>query len=342
MRIAYLKKPNIIELRDESKPVAGRNQIVLKVKACGICGTDIHAAHMNVDFQPFGHEIAGVIVETREGVEGLEVGQDVVLDSATPCGKCAMCRNMQQELCTDIQSFFFLNSFGMAEFMLAPAICAIPYSGLDPAEATLSEPLGVALDMVRLANIEPGNNVLVMGPGPIGLMALRLVRRAGAGRIFVSALSKTVSRNRLAHEFGADAVIEVDRIPLEKYDFGCRIDRIVSTTPPATLTSAVKIAGKGAIISYIGLAGTGDSQICFNADEFHFKKLQLRASFASPALFGPRAIEILKSDRLLRENIISHRFGLDEIAMAMDVAVNNVSETVKVVVMPWMDQQDII
>ena len=334
MKIAYIKKTNQIELRDEPRPVAGRNQVVLKIQACGICGTDVHAAKMNADFKPFGHEVAGEIVEMGNGVEGLEVGRSVVLDSATPCGRCDMCRNTKQELCTDIQSFFFLESFGMAEYILAPAICAIPYDGLDPGEATLSEPLGVALDVVRVADIGPGNNVLVMGPGPIGLMAVRLVRIVGAGKVFVSALSSTVRRNQLALEFGADAVIEVDKAPLEEYDFGCRIDRVVSTTPPATLAGAMKVAAKGAIISYIGLAGSGNPEICFNADEFHFKKLQLRASFASPALFGPRAIEILKSDKLIRQNLISHRFKLDEVGKAMDVAVNDAGNIVKVVVLP--------
>jgi len=334
MKIAYIKKTNEIELRDAPKPVAGKNQVVLKIQACGICGTDIHAAGMNTDFKSFGHEIAGEIVEIGNGVEGLEVGQSVVLDSATPCGRCDMCRNSKQELCTDIQSFFCLESFGMAEFMLAPAICAIPYEGLDPGEATLSEPLGVALDVVRVADIEPGNNILVMGPGPIGLMAVRLAKMAGADKVFVSALSNTGRRNQLALEFGADVVIEVDKTPLEEYDFGCRIDRVVSTTPPATLGSAVKVTAKGAIISFIGLTGTGNPEICFNADEFHFKKLQIRASFASPALFGPRAIEILRNDKLMRQNLISHRFSLDEVGKAMDVAVNEVENNVKVIVLP--------
>ena len=334
MKIAYLKRNNITELRDEPVPSAGTNQIVLKIDACGICGTDIHAAKSNKDLLPFGHEIAGRIVEVGTGVERVKIGQKVVLDSATPCGQCDMCRNGKQELCTDIQSFYFTNSFGMAEYMVVPAICAIPYEGLTPEEVILSEPLGVALDVVRVADIEPGNNVLVMGPGPIGLMAVRLAKMAGADKIFVSALSGTVKRNQLAKEFGADIVIEVDKTPLEEYEFGCRIDRVVSTTPPATLTSAVKIAAKGAIIAYIGLAGNSKPDICFDADEFHFKKLQLRASFASPALFGPRAIEILKKDAMVRENLISRVFRLEEIQKAMDIAVNDIENAVKVVVIP--------
>ncbi|MEA1951829.1 MAG: alcohol dehydrogenase catalytic domain-containing protein [Planctomycetota bacterium] len=334
MRVAYLRKVNSTQLRDEPLPVAGKNQIVLEVQACAICGTDLHAAAANEEFLPFGHEIAGRVAEMGEGVETLEIGQNVVLDSATPCGRCAMCRNMRQELCTDIQSFFYLGSFGMAQYMLAPAISAIPYEGLRPCEATLSEPLGVALDVVRVADIEPGCNVLVMGPGPIGLMAVRLARRAGAEKVFVSALSGTTARNRLALEFGADAVIEVDRQPLADYDFGCRIDRVVSTTPPSTLRSAIDVACKGATIAYIGLAGNSEPEIRFNADEFHFKKLQLRASFASPALFGPRALEILKRDVLMRQKLISHRFSLDEIQKAMETAGGDIANAVKVVVEP--------
>ncbi len=283
---------------------------------------------------PFGHEVAGQIVEVGAGVERLQVGQNVVLDSATPCGHCDMCRNARQELCTDIQSFYFTNSFGMAEFMLAPAICAIEYEGLTPAEVTLSEPLGVAIDVVRVADIEPGSNVLVMGPGPIGLMVIRLVKAAGAGKIFVTALSGTITRNKLAMEFGADAVIEVDKQMLEDYDFGCDIDRVVSTTPPSTIRSAVSVACKGAVIAYIGLAGNTNPDISFDADEFHFKKLQLRASFASPALFGPKAIEILKTDTIIKEKLISHKFKLDEIDKAMDTAVNDIANALKIVVTP--------
>lgn len=334
MKIGYLKKNNSIEIREENIPSPGKNQILIKIQASGICGTDIHAAKMNEEFMPFGHEAAGRIVEVGEGVEGLMPGQDIVLDSATPCGRCSMCKNAMQELCTDIQSFYYLDSFSMAEYMLAPAVSAIPYDGLTPEEAILSEPLGVALDIVRISDVQPGNNVLIMGPGPIGLMALRLVKMAGAGKIFVSALSSTVKRNQLAVEFGADTVIEVDKTPLEEYAFRCRIDRIISTTPPATLGSAFKVASKGAIISFIGLAGNTTPDIQVNADEFHFKKLQLKASFASPALFGPKAIEIIKEDALIRTRLISHRFPLSELDKAMDTAVNDIANSVKVVVLP--------
>jgi L-iditol 2-dehydrogenase len=332
MKVAYLKKTNQIEFRMEPIPQVGKNQILIKVEACGICGTDVHAALQNEEFLPFGHEVAGRVVELGEGVERLSIGQKVVLDSATPCGWCDNCRNGKHELCTDIQSFYFTHSFGMAEYMVTPAICAIRYEGLTPIQVTLAEPLGVALDLIRVADIRPGNNVLIMGPGPIGLMAIRLAKMAGAQRIFVSALSGTMKRNRLALEFGADAVIEVDTVALEDYKFNCSIDRVVSTSPPSTLPSAMNIAAKGAIIAFIGFAGNSNPNLIFNANEFHVKKLQLRASFASPATMGPLAITILKNDRKIVDHIISHIFELDQLSQAMETAVYKTMETVKIIV----------
>ena len=173
-----------------------------------------------------------------------------------------------------------------------------------------------------------------MGPGPIGLMAIRLARLAGANKVFVTALSGTVKRNQLAKDFGANDVIEVDRSPLEKYNFGCSLERVISTTPPATLTTVIPAVAKGAIIAFIGLADDDKSLMSFKANEFHFKKIQLRASFASPALFGPWALELLRSGKIDGEKLISHKFKLDEIQKAMQLAVNDTANTVKIVVKP--------
>ena len=335
MLAAYMKNAEDILLRDDPPRDLGPGQIRLQVAASGICGTDILAAQTGSDeYQPFGHEVAGEIVELGPGVTTLQMGQKVVLDSATPCGSCSMCKNAKQELCTDIQSFFFLNSFGMAQEMIAPAISAIPYDArrLSPAVASLQEPLGVALDVVRVADIRPGDNVLIMGPGPIGLMAIRLARLAGADRIFVTALSATSKRNQIALEFGADAVIEVDRVSLADYVFGCSIERVVSTTPPPTLETVIPLVAKGAIVAFIGLAYNDDALMSFKANEFHFKKIQLRASFASPALYGPKALRLLTSGKIDGDKLVSHTFSLKDLKAAMQMAVNEPGQTVKLVI----------
>jgi L-iditol 2-dehydrogenase len=330
-----LKKGKSIRLDSLSPRELPPDGIRLRVEACGICGTDLHVDPESADQEsPFGHEIAGTITEIGSAVTGLETGRRVILESCSACGKCEPCRNTQQELCTDLQSFFFgIPSFGFAEEMVAPAISAIPCDDVPSDIACLSEPLGVAIDMVRLADITPDSNVLLMGSGPIGLMALQLARMHGARRVFLSAFERNTARVALAKKIGVDAVVDPSKHSLADFDFGCRIDRVLVTTPPPTLADAKAVAAKGAIISFIGIA-FGENAFCrFNVNDFHFKKLQLRASFASPALQTPLALQYLRESRLNGNDFISHRFPLDEIGEAMRTARDG-SRAVKVIVQP--------
>lgn len=331
---AAFKRGSEITLRETTLPPLQPDQIRVRVAACGICGTDLHLNPATADQEAgFGHEIAGTIVEKGCGVLKLEVGQPVVLESATPCGFCEQCKNTRQELCTDIQSFFILGRFGFAEEVIAPAITAIPCADLPPDVACLSEPLGVAIDLVRLADIRPDSNVLLLGPGPIGLMALALVKQMGARRVFLSAFARETARVALARQFGVDEVFDPSQTPLSEVDFGCQIDRVLVTTPPSTLAETFDVACKGAIVSFIGI-GYGDSAYChFDANAFHFKKLQLRASFASPALYTPLALQYLREGVVNGPALISHHFPLAEISQALQVA-RDPSQAIKVIVEP--------
>ena len=333
MRAAF-KKGRDVELREMVLRPVGMHEVRLKVDACGVCGTDLHVNPSGGDEAAgFGHEVAGTVLEVGDGVPHLQPGQRIVLDSATPCGRCDHCRNARQELCSDIQSFWFTNSFGFADEMIAPAVCAIPCEDLSPDVACLQEPLGVAIDLVRLADITSTSNVLVLGAGPIGLMALALVRRLGARRVFVSEFGRATARCDLARCFGADMVIDPTCTPLTEAAFGCDIDRILVTTPPPTLPDAFAVACKGAIVAFIGIA-YGDNAFCrFDANAFHFKKLQLRASFASPALYGPLALQYLRENVVDGNALVSHRFSLAEIDQALTTARTD-PDAIKVVVQP--------
>jgi L-iditol 2-dehydrogenase len=331
---AAFKQGREVWLKDITlRPVQPR-EIRVKIAACGICGTDLHRDPAAAEMESgFGHEMAGTVVEIGPGVTELQVGQPVVVESSSPCGFCENCKNARQELCLNIQSFFHTGCFGFAEEAIMPAITAIPCADLPPEVACLSEPLGVAIDMVRLAEIGIDSNVLVMGPGPIGLMALALVKRMGARRVFLSAHQRSRARIEIARQFGVDDIFDPDDTPLAQVDFGCQIDRILVTTPPPTLEDACAVACKGGVISFIGIAH-GEGAYCrFDANAFHFKKLQLRASFASPALFTARALEVLREGIVDGPALISHRFPLEEIAKAMEAA-RDTSQAVKVIVQP--------
>jgi L-iditol 2-dehydrogenase len=309
------------------------DEIRLKVDACGVCGTDLHFDPNATEEAQFGHEIAGTVLEIGSAVTNVQLGDRIVLDSATPCGVCAQCKNGRQELCTDIKSIWFVPSFGFAEEMIAPAISVVPNPGLDPVIACLSEPLGVAIDMHRLAEIGLGNHVVVSGLGPIGLMALRLAKLSGAEKIYACDVSRSKVRLQAALDFGADEIIEVDKTPLSSYNFAIKPDRFMVSAPPVVLPEMFKIAAKGAIISYIGIKFGDGAAISFDANEFHFKKLQLRASFASPAMFTPQAIRLLQLGIVDGERLVTQRFTLDRLGKALECA-RNTEESVKVVVTP--------
>ena len=335
MKAAFVKSPYQFELRDVPVPAPGPRQVLLKVKSCGVCGTDATVAGSQArDWQPFGHEIAGIVEEVGAGVTTVRPGDAVALESASFCGSCALCRDGRVDLCNRAPNFWGFGSMGFAEKMLAPVEAVVPFEKLDFDAACLAEPLGVAIDLVKVAGIDVDDNVLVIGPGPIGLMALTLARRRTSGRVFLAGNSHSAARMALGRRFGADDVIEADKTPLETHHFGVRITRVLDTAPPRTLEAAIKLAAVGAIISYIGIEYGEGAAVSFDANAFHFKKLQLRASFASPALYFPMALEFLKLGRIDAAALISHRFPLEQIGEAVRTAAHDKARAVKVVVNP--------
>jgi threonine dehydrogenase-like Zn-dependent dehydrogenase len=322
-----------IEVRDAPLRELKDDEIRIQVLACGICGTDLLPGEATGE-QRFGHEMTGRVIETGTAVHHLSAGQTVVIESATACGRCDNCRNTRQELCTDIRSFFHLGYFGFAGETIVPAASAIVCEDLTPEVSCLSEPLGVAIDMFRLADIGISNNVLVSGCGPIGLMAIALARKAGARRIFAVGRRRRKARMELALQFGADEFIATEDGGIATFDFPCEVDRFMVTSPPSSLNAVFDLAAKGSIVSFIGI-GAGEKESCCNIDinDFHFKKLQLRASFASPALFTPLALSYLRNGVIDGEALISHRFPLEKIESAMETARNDPS-AVKVMVQP--------
>jgi L-iditol 2-dehydrogenase len=332
MKAAFRKGEDVF-LKDVQMPALKPDCIRLRVAACGICGTDLHWNSKPSKDSPFGHEVAGVVAEVGSAVTNVQVGQTVALESSSACGQCAACRNMDQELCPNLRVFWGAGpALGFAQEMISPAQCAVPYEGMTPEVACLSEPLGVAIDTVRLADIRITSNVAIVGSGPIGLMILQLVKRMGARRVFVAGRKRQPNRLEQARRLGADDVVVTDDTPLAAFKYGCGIDRIISTVSPSTLPETFELAVKGGVITFIGL-GEGQQATCsFDANKFHFKKLQLRASFAAPAMFTPLALTYLKEGVVDGEALISHRFPLDGIAEAVRAARS--ADAVKVVVMP--------
>lgn len=330
-RSACMRAPWTFELRDVDLPdTPPPGWLRLRVDACGICGTDLSAVARALTPKPFGHETAGTIEQLGHGVTGLETGQKIVLESASFCGRCADCRNGRVDLCNKAPNFWSQPAMGLSERMMAPACCAVPYDALSPEVAALTEPAGVAYDTVKVAGVQLGDRVCVVGPGPIGLMAVALARYAGAARLVCIGRSHSARRLATARLLGAETVA-CDGALSDLKDLARQFDHVLMTAPTSFIPPALSLLGCEGKLTYIGLAH-GDATIAFNADDFHFRKLQLRASFASPAVYFPRVLSLFKAGILPGQALISHVFPLARIAEAMTVGRDDKAGTLKIVV----------
>ena len=210
--VKYGQKDGMVELRDVPVPQIGPQDVLLEVKAAGVCGSDIEMYRHRVSFPvntPViqGHEFAGVIAEVGGEVEGFSVGGRVVSETAAYiCGRCPLCRSGEYNLCPERLGFGYGTDGAFTRFVCVPARCLHPVpEGVPFDAAALTEPLCVAYNaLVVKSRVIPGEPVVVLGPGPIGLFALQIARLSGAGPIIITGADADTDRLGLAKKMGAD------------------------------------------------------------------------------------------------------------------------------------------
>ncbi len=338
-RSAYVKSPWQFKVQDNPVPKPAAGQLLIEIKACGVCGTDQHIADRGADeWQPFGHEVAGVIKAVGADVPLFKVGDRVAVDSSAPCGVCDNCLppplgRGRPDICQKPTSYWLSITMGFGQLLLTPYQQAVPIPDDMPFDiASLCEPLGVCIDLVQAAQVSYGDHVLVIGPGPLGLGAIALAKRMGASHIYTAGRSTSKARMEAAMALGTDTFIAVDKTPLADYKFGKRQpDKILVTAQPDSLPVAFKLAAQGGIISYIGVGMNHTKEVSFDADDIHFRKLSIRPSHAWPGTHAAESVRLLQTEPALGPTLISHRFGLEEIEQAMLTARDNRTVAKKVV-----------
>jgi len=311
MLCAMKKSPADVTVRDIPIPEPGWDEVLVKVRSCGVCGGDLGSSK---EYEPFGHEIAGEVVRTGDGVRHLTPGMRVVIESGAFCGECDHCRNGRVDLCTHMIGGSYS---GFAEYAVVRARnCVALPEDISYRDAALIEPLGVAIDLVKTAEISLGDHVLVIGCGSIGLMAMALARRMGAARIWGATHSRSLRKNELAIELGAEELIYTDRQKISEYPFpGGRVDKVLITAPPQAIPEALGLLSYGGIAAFLGFGG--EREITIDAHLFHVRKLQLRSSFAAPGIYFPLAFEMVRTGVIDPEKFITHTAPLQDIAALM-------------------------
>lgn len=318
MKAAYLKAPRQFEVRDVELREIAEDEVIVDVKACGYCGHDnILASYHAKEWEPFGHEFAGVVSKVGARVTNVAVGDRVCVETSTFDPLCDVARNGRPDLDSAPLGVNFMSmdpgtrgGMGFAEKAIVPAVLCVKFDNMSFEEACMMEPLGVAYDMFMTADIKLGNDVLVYGCGPIGLMAMQLAKSAGARKIYAAQRSGAAARCELAKKCGADEIIFTDKVDIESYPFEKGgVDRVLMTAPPKFMSSACSTLRPGGILSFIGMS-YDEPYFTLDSRKVHLDKIQVRGSNAIPALYFPLCLDLVNAGLVDLKQLISHRMNL--------------------------------
>jgi L-iditol 2-dehydrogenase len=316
------------------------DHVIVKVRACGVCGTDINFVRDWADDpMPLGHEIAAEVVEVGRNVTQVKPGDRVIVEDCTMCGICKDCKSGQPQYCRNMYNME--SQPGMAEYLSVRFNCVNKFEGLDFKWACLTEPLAVSLTSVLNAQIPLGGSVVVLGAGPLGLMAAQLAKRSGAGFVAITdrqadnPLSK--ARLEVARKLGCDLVIEVGKqsvVDEIKSRFPAGVDRVIVSAPPQTMYDALNAIKFGGLITFFGLHFGGKNKIEVDINDLIFRKITLTPTFAEPAINFPISLRLLRDGLIDAGSIVSHTFGFEGAKDVMRSIIDGSQPIIKAVMLP--------
>ncbi|GIH70719.1 zinc-dependent dehydrogenase [Sphaerimonospora thailandensis] len=348
MKVARFHAPGDIRIEDAPEPVAGPGEVKIRVRNCSTCGTDAkilkHGHHHIRPPRVMGHEIAGEVVETD--VPTWSPGDRVQVIAAIPCGTCAECRRGRMTVCPAQESMGYHYDGGFAEYMVVPAkvlavggLNRIP-DGVGFAEASVAEPLACVLNGQELARVGTGDDVLVIGSGPIGCLHVRLARSRGAARVFLADIN--ADRLALAAErVRPDATVHGDNTvhgaditeQVLKLTEGRGTDVVITAAASkAAQEQALRIAARQGRISFFGGLPKDDPIIACDSNLVHYRELTIVGANGSSPAHNARALELIADGSVPVADLITHRLPLAEVLDGIDIVSRGAA--IKVTVEP--------
>lgn len=338
MKAAVFQGPREIKIEDVPDPKVEPDGVVVKVKAAGICGSDLHPYKLASAKMTFGHECSGDVVEVGANVTGIEVGDRVTAIPARPCGQCHWCQQRLLLHCPNLVLPPGRNLPGaMAEYVSIPVarwgdfetVVKLPESLSYEIGAT-AEPLGVALFSIAKAQPRPEDTVVILGAGMIGLCAVPVLKAMGVSQVIVS--GRRAKRLQLAREYGADLVVDAARediVPIvEQATSGRGADIVLECAGvSATFEQAVAMTHR---FGKIALVGIFEEPIGWNPNIAVVRNTTLIGCLGS----DPRSsVDLLTSGKVDTMPLITHEFPLDRAQEAFETQLT-ADDAVKVLLKP--------
>ena len=329
------------DVRAEEVPVPkiGSGEMLMEVKASGICGSDLMEWY-RIKKAPLvlGHEVAGDIVEVSENVKKYKKGDRVAVTHHVPCNTCRYCLSGHHTTCDTLRSTNFYPG-GFTEYLRIPEINVdrgvfILPDNMSYEEGTFVEPLGTVLRGQRLANIQPGNSVLILGCGIAGLLHVKLARKLGGGIVIAADINDY--RMEAAKRFGAQYIVHANEdIPnyIRKVNRGNLIDRVIICTGVAsTVTQALNSVDRGGVILFFAVPKP-DETVPVDFNKLWKDEVTLMTSYGASQLDLVTAIELIRAGNVNVKDMITHRLSLDEIATGFRLASSG-TQCLKVIIEP--------
>jgi len=327
MKTYLLYGPKDIRLAEKPAPNPEAGQVLVEIKFTGICGSDLH--YFNHGFcgrfvpkRPFalGHEFSGIVREVGSNVQSLSIGDEIAVDPSMPCGSCNHCRSGHYNLCLNMKFFGSAScdphiDGSMGEFVAVPSSnCYVLPKGIDLAQASLLEPLSVAMHAVRQVGNISGKSVLITGGGPIGQLILRVARAFGAYRVTMSDVNAFARDFALAS--GANAAI--NPVDENAWQANGHYDVVIEASGvPSALSNGLEVVRRGGTVV---LVGTLPELFSLPGNLIMSKEWKLFGSFRFAHVFQD-AINMVAAGQINLDGIVTDIYCFDEVPIAMEKAL---------------------
>jgi len=341
MRVAMYYGNEDVRLEEMGTPKIGPDEILMKIEASGICGSDVMEWYRR-DKVPLvlGHEVAGSVQEAGQDVTTYKPGDRIVVSHHVPCNTCRHCLKGDHTACQTLQKDTHFDPGGFAEYVRIPAINVdrgvyrIP-DDVSYEEATFTEPLACVLRGQNKMRLEPGMSVFVIGSGISGLLHIALARAMGAGQIIAADISEY--RLNAAKRFGANnAILATDDLAeqLIKANNGRKADRVILCTgATSAVKSTLASVEKGGTVLFFAPTEQGQ-ELPFSMNEVFWKtEITLTTTYAGAPADHAAALELIRSGSLNVGEMITHRFGLADAQKGFELVARG-RDSIKVIIEP--------
>lgn len=345
MRAVRIHGPSFVKIDEVPVKKPGKNEVLVKIKAAGLCGTDyelftndmvyLKDGRSRLPLLP-GHEWSGVVEDVGEKVIRFKRGDKVSGECTVSCGKCEFCLKGKYNQCIDRTETGIMNrDGGFAEYITFPESHLHKFETLPFEEAALIEPTGIALYALMRAEITPMDNVMVVGPGPVGLQAAQIAKKVyGAKKVILTGTRD--ERLERAKGYGLDGVINIRKDNIEdrvrEITNGQMIDMVIEASGGESVFKDIeKVTRPCGRVVLVGFFGSKQPRIEW--DSFTTKDISIIGSLGSPGIWDS-VIEMLESGKIETKTLISHVLGLEDFEKGLDMMVNRKDNACKVILVP--------